>query len=88
MTRINSNIGSLVAKTNLFRARRSINRAAEALASGKRINSAGDDAAGLAVSNKLVSQIKGLKTALKNTSDGISLVQTATAGMQTSLEIS
>ena len=57
------------------------------LASGLRVNSSADDAAGLAVSNKMVSQLRGMGSALKNTSDGISLIQTAIAGMQTSLEI-
>ena len=88
MTRINTNLGSLLAKAYLSKAHTNTVRAAEALASSKRINRAGDDAAGLTVSNKLISQIKGLRTAFKNTSDGISLIQTAMAGMQTSLEIS
>jgi len=88
MTKINTNLGSLLAKTYLSKAHTRSEKAATALASGKRINGAGDDAAGLAVSNKLASQIRGLETAFKNTSDGISLIQTAMAGMMTSLDIS
>ena len=49
----------------------------ERLSSGKRINSAADDAAGLAVANKMESQLSGIKMAIRNSQDGVSLVQTA-----------
>ena len=55
------------------------------LSSGLRVNSASDDAAGLAVANKMQSQLRGMNIALKNTADGLSLLQTAIAGMQNSL---
>ena len=58
------------------------------LSTGLRVNSASDDAAGLAVANKMNSELRGLKSALKNTADGVSLLQTAISGMQTSLNIS
>ncbi|MCH1515778.1 MAG: hypothetical protein L7U52_03610, partial [Alphaproteobacteria bacterium] len=67
---------------------RNVESASLRLSSGLRVNSASDDAAGLAVSNKMISQIRGMEVALKNTSDGISLIQAASAGMQTSLDIS
>ena len=53
----------------------------ERLSSGLRINSAADDAAGMAVSNKMESQLRGMNVAIRNSQDGISLVQTAEAGM-------
>ena len=77
-----------MASTYNLKARSESEAAATTVASGKRINSASDDAAGLAVSNKLKSQIGGMQTAFKNTADGISLLQAALAGMQTSLDIS
>ena len=63
-------------------------RAQLRLSSGLRVNSAADDAAGLAVANKMASQLRGMNIALKNTADGISLLQAAIAGMNTSLDIS
>ena len=66
---------------------RNVDDASLRLSTGRRVNASADDAAGLAVANKMVSQIRGMKTAFKNTSDGISLLQTAIAGMQNSLDI-
>lgn len=88
MVNINTNVGSLLASRAAKFVQRNVDNASLRLSSGLRVNSAADDAAGLAVSSKMVSQIRGLKTAFKNTADSISLVQTAIAGMQTSLEIS
>lgn len=65
-----------------------VQRAQLRLSSGLRVNSAADDSAGLAVANKMTSQLRGMNIALKNTADGISLLQAAIAGMDTSLEIS
>ena len=65
-----------------------VQRAQLRLSSGLRVNSAADDAAGLAVANKMASQLRGMNIALKNTADGISLLQAAIAGMNTSLDIS
>ena len=87
MVYINTNTGALMAARSAQFVQRNADTASLRLSSGLRVNSSADDAAGLAVSNKMVSQIRGLETALKNTSDGISLIQTAIAGMQTSLEI-
>ncbi|MCH1515876.1 MAG: hypothetical protein L7U52_04110, partial [Alphaproteobacteria bacterium] len=65
-----------------------VQRAQLRLSSGLRVNSAADDAAGLAVANKMASQLRGMNVALKNTADGISLLQAAISGMNTSLDIS
>ncbi len=75
--RINTNVASLNAQRNLGSTRISMNRALEKLSSGQRINRAGDDAAGLAISENLKAQIKGLGQAERNAEDGISLVQIA-----------
>lgn len=75
--RINTNVASLNAQRNLGTTRLSMNRSLEKLSSGQRINRAGDDAAGLAISENLKAQIKGLSQAERNAEDGISLVQIA-----------
>lgn len=75
--RINTNVASLNAQRNLGTTRLSMNKALEKLSSGQRINRAGDDAAGLAISENLKAQIKGLSQAERNAEDGISLVQIA-----------
>ncbi len=74
---INSNIPSLTAQRNLNASQSSLNTSLERLSSGLRINSAKDDAAGLAISERMTSQIRGLNQATRNASDGISLSQTA-----------
>ena len=88
MVYINTNVGSLMAGNAAKLVQRNVESASLRLSSGLRVNSASDDSAGLAVSNKMVSQIRGMEVALKNTSDGISLIQAASAGMQTSLDMS
>jgi flagellin len=75
--RINTNVASLNAQRNLGNTRINMNKALEKLSSGQRINRAGDDAAGLAISENLKAQIKGLGQAERNAEDGISLVQIA-----------
>ena len=75
--RINTNVASLNAQRNLRGTRLSMNQALEKLSSGQRINRAGDDAAGLAISENLKAQIRGLGQAERNAEDGISLVQIA-----------
>ena len=75
--RIQHNISALNAHRQLGSNQTAIGKNLEKLSSGYRINRAGDDAAGLAISEKMRSQIKGLETAQKNAQDGISLVQTA-----------
>lgn len=76
MTVINTNIKSLVSQNALNRNSRDLSMAMEQLSTGKRINSAKDDAAGLAISSRMTSQIRGLDQAVRNANDGISLLQT------------
>jgi flagellin len=76
MTVINTNIKSLVSQNALNRNSRDLSKAMEQLSTGSRINSAADDAAGLAISNKMTAQIRGLNQAVRNANDGISLIQT------------
>ncbi|WP_026689361.1 flagellin [Alteribacter aurantiacus] len=75
--KINNNIQALNAYRNLFQNQTNTSKNLEKLSSGLRINRAADDAAGLAISEKMRSQIKGLKQAERNALDGISLIQTA-----------
>lgn len=75
--RIQHNIAALNSHRQLGTNNNAVSKNLEKLSSGYRINRAGDDAAGLAISEKMRSQIKGLETATKNANDGISLVQTA-----------
>ncbi|MBT4762539.1 MAG: flagellin FliC [Bdellovibrionaceae bacterium] len=75
--RINTNTASLNAQRNLSNTKLNLDRSLERLSSGLRINRAGDDAAGLAISENLKAQIRGLKQASRNASDGVSLVQVA-----------
>jgi len=75
--RINTNVASLNAQRNLRTTRDAMNKSLERLSSGQRINRAGDDAAGLAISENLKAQIRGLKQAERNAEDGVSLVQIA-----------
>lgn len=77
MTVINTNINSLISQNSLVKNNRALSTSMEQLSTGKRINSAADDAAGLAISNKMTSQIRGLNQAVRNANDGISLLQTA-----------
>jgi len=77
MTVINTNINSLISQNALVRNNRALSSSMEQLSTGKRINSAADDAAGLAISNKMTAQIRGLNQAIRNANDGISLLQTA-----------
>ena len=81
MTVINTNVGALTARTYSIQANDAMQKSMERLSSGLRINSAADDAAGLAVANKMESQLRGMNVAIRNSQDGISLVQTAEAGM-------
>ena len=74
---INTNVASLTAQRNVNASQSSLNTAMQRLSSGLRINSAKDDAAGLAISQRFTSQIKGLDQAARNANDGISLAQTA-----------
>lgn len=74
---INTNVASLNAQANLNKSQDASNKALQRLSSGLRINSAKDDAAGLAISNRLTSQINGINQAIRNANDGISVAQVA-----------
>ncbi len=84
---INTNVSSLNAQRNLARTQGELSTSMERLSSGLRINSAKDDAAGLAISDRMTSQIRGLNQAARNANDGISLAQTAEGAMQESTNI-
>lgn len=77
MAVVNTNIGASVAQAALVKNERALNSAMEQLSTGKRINAAGDDASGLAISARMTSQIKGLETSIRNANDAISMVDTA-----------
>ena len=79
---INTNVASLNSQRQLLNSGNALDRATERLSSGQRINSAKDDAAGLAISNRMTSQIRGLDQAIRNANDGVSLVQTAEGALQ------
>ncbi|MBK7325752.1 MAG: flagellin [Propionivibrio sp.] len=74
---VNTNIASLNAQRNLNRTQNTLQTALQRLSSGLRINSAKDDAAGLAISDRMTGQIRGLNQAVRNANDGVSLAQTA-----------
>src|SRR5437660_9547193 len=76
-TRINTNVEAFTAQRNLSMTAMQYSKSVEKLSSGLRINRAGDDSAGLSISEKLRSQIKGLAQAQRNAQDGISMLQTA-----------
>lgn len=78
---VNTNQASLVAQRNVTRSVSELDRTIERLSSGSRINSARDDAAGLAISTRLTAQIRGIGQAVRNGNDGISLAQTADAAL-------
>ncbi len=78
---INTNVASLNAQRNLTTSQSSLATALQRLSSGLRINSAKDDAAGLAISDRFTTQIRGLNQAARNASDGISLSQTAESAL-------
>ncbi len=80
---INTNIASLNSQRNLNVSQGSLATSLQRLSSGLRINSAKDDAAGLAISERFTSQIRGLNQAVRNANDGISLAQTAEGGLST-----
>jgi len=81
MAIVNTNIGASVAQQALVRNERAMSAAMEQLSTGKKINSAADDAAGLAISSRMTAQIRGLDQAVRNANDGISMVNTAEGAM-------
>jgi flagellin len=80
--RINTNTAALNAQRNLYGTKLALDKSLEKLSSGYRINRAGDDAAGLAISESLRGQIRGLKMAWRNAQDGVSMIQVAEGGLQ------
>jgi flagellin len=84
---INTNTSSLNAQRQLMNSGNALDRATERLSSGNRINSAKDDAAGLAIGNRMTSQVRGLDQAIRNANDGVSLIQTAEGALQESTNI-
>ena len=84
---INTNVASLTAQRNLGMSQSSLNTSIQRLSSGLRINSAKDDAAGLAISERFTSQIRGLNQAARNANDGISLAQVAEGAMKSAGDI-
>jgi flagellin len=87
MTAINTNVGALMARTNARAADSATEQQMRRLSSGKRINSAADDAAGLAVGNKVQSQLRGIEMGIRNSNDAIALLETADAGYATTVNI-
>ena len=82
MVSINTNISSLLAQNITRQVNNELEKAMERLSSGLRINSASDDAAGLAIASRMESQVRGLQAAIKNANDGISVTQTAEGAME------
>jgi len=77
MAVVNTNVGASVAQAALAKNARELNSAMTQLSTGQRINSAGDDASGLAITNRMTSQINGLGAAIKNANDAVSMIATA-----------
>jgi flagellin len=84
---INTNVASLNAQRNLGKSQSELNTSMQRLSSGLRINSAKDDAAGLAISDRMTAQIRGLNQASRNANDGISMAQTAEGALQESTNL-
>ena len=81
MTSINTNAGALNARASAVSATTRMEKAMERLSSGMRVNSAADDAAGLAVAGKMESQLRGINMSIRNAQDGMGLIGTAEAGL-------
>jgi len=77
MAVVNTNVNATIAQNALVKNERAMNGAMERLSTGQRINSAADDASGLAISSRMTSQIRGLETGIKNANDAISMIGTA-----------
>ena len=77
MTVINTNTAATITANALSKNERAMSQTMERLSTGQRINSAADDAAGLAISSRMTSQINGLETAVRNANDAISMINTA-----------
>ena len=84
---INTNVASLNAQRNLSSSQGSLSTSMQRLSSGLRINNAKDDAAGLAIADRMNAQIKGINVAIRNANDGISLAQTAEGALSTVTDV-
>ena len=84
---INSNIASITSQRHLSQTRNDMETAMERMSSGRRVNSSMDDAAGLAIANRMTSQVEGLNQAIRNANDAISLAQTAEATLDAHSDI-
>ena len=84
---INTNTASINGRRKLTQSSNAMSRSFERLSSGLRINSAKDDAAGLAISNRMTAQIRGLDQAVRNSNDGISMAQTAEGALSETTNI-
>jgi flagellin len=80
---LNTNVASLNTQRNLNASQGTLGRALQRLSSGMRINSAADDAAGLAITERMTTQVRGLSQAVRNANDGISMLQTADGALST-----
>ena len=87
MTVIGTNVAAMRAQAASTSAATALSTSMERLSSGKRINSAKDDAAGLAIATKMTAQIRGLNAAARNANDGVSLAQTAEGALKASGDI-
>ena len=77
MSVIKTNLNALVSQESMRSSNLNLSRSMERLSTGSRINSAKDDAAGLAITNRMTSQVRGIQMAIKNSNDAISMSQTA-----------
>lgn len=84
---VNTNVSAMTAQRYLSSASKMLEQSLERLSSGNRINSAKDDAAGLQISNRLTTQMRGLDVAVRNANDGISIMQTAEGAMSETTQI-
>ena len=84
---INTNVASLNAQRNLTTSQGQLATALQRLSSGLRINSAKDDAAGLAIADRMNAQVRGMNVAIRNANDGISLAQTAEGALATVTDV-
>ncbi len=78
---INTNVASLNTQRNLNASQSSLNTSIQRLSSGLRVNSAKDDAAGMAIATRMDSQVRGMNVAMRNANDAISFAQTAEGGL-------
>ncbi|MEL0086551.1 MAG: flagellar biosynthesis protein FliC, partial [Halieaceae bacterium] len=81
MAVVNTNISASLAQASLAKNERALSKAMEQLSTGKKINTAADDAAGLAISSRMTSQIVGLEQSVQNAHDAISMIQTAESAL-------